>query len=549
MLSNYYTIRYVASRLDSRLRGKKILAAFSQSKNQLILTFHDSSESLIILLRNELNTLFLHPSMIRAKANSANLLLNCWGKRITSITMPPSDRVIIVLLENDWTLNIRLFGPQANLLVVDNQHVILDAFKDARELVGKGYNHPLLEQMHDPAPLQQLIKEEPSLPIAIILKKLFPTFGSTLVTEVLYRSCLPASETGNHLKPDSIAALQLMIRALLQELENPRPCVYTHRDGTVAAFSIVTLRHLSEVEERSFEDIHEAIRFAVGRRQAGDALDRQREKIVSLLRRQMEKARRTIVVVEEDIEKNDRAVEYERYGSLVMGNIHVIAKGTRSIELSAGEGNIVVPLDAKLTPVQNAQRYFEKAKRSRLTQEQGKQRLEELKARAARAEELCLHVDAIRTKEDLKQFMADYHEELDLFGIGKKAEEREQLPFRIFMVDGGFEVWAGKSSANNDLLTMKHAKPNDLWFHARGSSGSHVVLKIGTGTGVPSKKAKEQAASIAAYYSKMKNATMVPVAMAEKKYVRKPKGAPAGTVVIEREKVIFAEPVLPMEKT
>ena len=106
-------------------------------------------------------------------------------------------------------------------------------------------------------------------------------------------------------------------------------------------------------------------------------------------------------------------------------------------------------------------------------------------------------------------------------------------------------MWAGKSSQNNDLLTMKHARPNDLWFHARGSGGSHVVLKSGSGKGEISKRAIEEAASIAAYYSKMKNASTVPVAMTERKYVRKPKGAPPGTVTLEREKVLFVEPRLP----
>ena len=144
--------------------------------------------------------------------------------------------------------------------------------------------------------------------------------------------------------------------------------------------------------------------------------------------------------------------------------------------------------------------------------------------------------------------MSEYKDELDEFGIGEKSEAREQLPFRIFAVDGGCEVWAGKSSKINDQLTLKYAKPNDLWFHARGAAGSHVVLKVNTGQGEPSKKAKEQAASIAAYYSKMKNAKMVPIAMTEKKYVRKPKGAAPGSVTIEREKVIFAEPALPEEK-
>ncbi|HEX9828963.1 MAG TPA: NFACT RNA binding domain-containing protein, partial [Bacteroidota bacterium] len=88
-------------------------------------------------------------------------------------------------------------------------------------------------------------------------------------------------------------------------------------------------------------------------------------------------------------------------------------------------------------------------------------------------------------------------------------------------------------------------KADDLWFHARGASGSHVVLKVGTANGNPSKLAIQQAAGIAAYFSKMKNAKLVPVAMTERKYVRKPKGVPAGTVTLEREKTIFAEPKLP----
>ena len=130
----------------------------------------------------------------------------------------------------------------------------------------------------------------------------------------------------------------------------------------------------------------------------------------------------------------------------------------------------------------------------------------------------------------------------------KNEKEEPTVPFRIFHVSGGFEVWAGKSSKNNDELTLQYAKPNDLWFHARGSSGSHVVLRIGTGSGEPSKKAKEQAAAIAAYYSKQRNAKYVPVAMTEKKYIRKPKGATPGTVVMDREKVIMVTPALPAQE-
>ena len=153
------------------------------------------------------------------------------------------------------------------------------------------------------------------------------------------------------------------------------------------------------------------------------------------------------------------------------------------------------------------------------------------------------------TADDLHRFGEENRKELSKFGLKTKKsgqlKKEELLPFRLFTVAGGFQVWAGKSGENNDLLSTRHTAKNDLWFHARGVGGSHVVLKIGTGKGEVSKQAIEQAAAIAAYYSKMKKSKLVPVAMCEGKYVRKPKGVPAGTVTLEREKTLFVEPKLP----
>jgi predicted ribosome quality control (RQC) complex YloA/Tae2 family protein len=158
-------------------------------------------------------------------------------------------------------------------------------------------------------------------------------------------------------------------------------------------------------------------------------------------------------------------------------------------------------------------------------------------------------MEEVITADDLHRFAEENRKELSKFGLKTKKsgqlKKEELLPFRLFTVVGGFQVWAGKSGENNDLLSMRHTAKNDLWFHARGVGGSHVVLKIGTGKGEVSKQAIEQAAAIAAYYSKMRNSKLVPVAMSEGKYVRKPKGVPAGTVTLEREKTLFVEPALP----
>ncbi|MGA2668265.1 MAG: NFACT RNA binding domain-containing protein [Ignavibacteria bacterium] len=129
----------------------------------------------------------------------------------------------------------------------------------------------------------------------------------------------------------------------------------------------------------------------------------------------------------------------------------------------------------------------------------------------------------------------------------KSIEEnaKDLTRFRIFKLKGGFEVWVGKDSKANDMLTMRYAKQNDFWFHVSGTSGSHTVLKIPEGTEIIPKEIIKTAASICAYYSKAKNAKIVKVSYTQVKNVQKYKGAKSGSVVIKNEKVIKCSPLLP----
>jgi predicted ribosome quality control (RQC) complex YloA/Tae2 family protein len=124
-------------------------------------------------------------------------------------------------------------------------------------------------------------------------------------------------------------------------------------------------------------------------------------------------------------------------------------------------------------------------------------------------------------------------------------KKKELSTFRIFKLVNGFEVWVGKNSDANDLLTLKYSKQNDLWFHIKSTSGSHTILKIPENLSSIPKDYVSKAASIAAYYSKSKNAARVSVIYTQVKNVRKYKGAKSGSVMIKNEKVIKVEPKLP----
>jgi predicted ribosome quality control (RQC) complex YloA/Tae2 family protein len=108
-------------------------------------------------------------------------------------------------------------------------------------------------------------------------------------------------------------------------------------------------------------------------------------------------------------------------------------------------------------------------------------------------------------------------------------------------------VLVGRNNLENDKLTFHASAPTDLWFHAQNVPGSHVVLKCRGNPGSPPSGILEMTSAIAAYYSKARHSGLVPVIYTQRKYVRKPRGAKAGQVICEREKMIMVRPGLPTD--
>lgn len=382
-----------------------------------------------------------------------------------------------------------------------------------------------------------------------VLRQAVPQLGPDLARELAYRCDIAGDTPAGDLPPSAVGTLITAFGELLTELGTARPVVYADPDGASPLFSPVPLRSIGGRARRDYDDIHEAVRFTVYRRRSMLVADRERSTILDALQREIDRLDRAIRSLDEGRGEYERADLYEQYGGLLLTQQDAVPRGSSSVELGDGETRHVVPLDPRLSATRNAQRYYDRAKRARTARDEARLRRPALVERRTQALQLLDDIGQLRGRDELKAYAVEHEAALTGFGIGPKARQREQIPFRIFTVDGGFEVWAGKSSENNDLLTLRHAKPNDLWFHARGAGGSHVVLRVGTASGEPSKRARQQAASIAAYYSKMRNAGSVPVAVTRKKFVRKRRGAPAGTVVLEREDVLFVPPQLPADNT
>jgi predicted ribosome quality control (RQC) complex YloA/Tae2 family protein len=201
-----------------------------------------------------------------------------------------------------------------------------------------------------------------------------------------------------------------------------------------------------------------------------------------------------------------------------------------------------------LNPVENAQRYFKRSRKAKAGLTKIEARLEQLRGQLEELQGMrqSLQTDLEKDKvQELKILLDRLGVQVSPVSSEGRAKNRQfrSRPLTIAL-NGGWTIMVGRNNLENDRLTHRLAAPGDLWFHAQGVSGAHVILRREGRKDKPSKKVLEETASVAAYFSRARHSKMVPVVYTEKRYVRKPRGAKPGVAVIEREKSLFVEPKL-----
>ncbi|MBI5216795.1 MAG: DUF814 domain-containing protein [Ignavibacteriae bacterium] len=550
MFVHYFTLRTLCNELHESLHGTSIVEVFSQQKNELCLMLEKEGTemTLCISVESGMNYCLLRNDFNRARKNSVDLFQPLPGLSIKQISIHPTERMLVVDVEDGMRLSLQLYNTAAsNILLTNREQVVSEAFKRGDELNGKpmtissrGDWNIVKDNQHFTDALKQFGERS----VEESIRKILPMFGMLYSKEVLVRSGIDRLKQTASLNETEVHSLFDSVTSLLRELEHAHPVVY-YEEGIPVTLSMMELQQFKENDSKRFESVNEAVRMLLGQSFRAKSFEHKKNELLDALRRSLNQTERTVKAIEKELASSERAEEYERTGHAIMANLHSINKGMKQIELSDAEDSekqLNIQLEPALTPHQNAERYFEKARKAKLARAEAEQRLHSQTRHHSMLQQFVSELETCSSPDELKEWMIRNEEQLLFLKSSKNDEER--IPFRVFMVAGGFEVWVGKSSANNDLLTTKYAKPNDLWFHARGVGGSHTVLKVSGGK-VPPREAIQQTASIAAYYSKMRNARNVPVAYCERKYVRKPKGVHEGTVFLEREEVMFVEPRLP----
>ena len=266
--------------------------------------------------------------------------------------------------------------------------------------------------------------------------------------------------------------------------------------------------------------------------------ERRRERALAATWRALERATRKRDRLEQErAGARPEAERLRREADLLLSQLHRVGRGERTVTLDDYEGGEVrVEIDPSVPPAENANRLYARARKRERAAAALPALIERTTARAAQLEALAARIDA-GDRDAVREAAERFRRR-----VSAKMDIGPALPYRRYRTSGGFEVRVGKGSRTNDELTFHHSSPDDIWMHARQVGGAHVVLRWGERDANPPARDLREAAVLAALHSKARTSGTVPVDWTRRKYVRKPRKAPPGRVVIERAKTVFVEP-------
>ncbi|HKU43010.1 MAG TPA: NFACT RNA binding domain-containing protein [Polyangiales bacterium] len=282
---------------------------------------------------------------------------------------------------------------------------------------------------------------------------------------------------------------------------------------------------------------------------AGQWVAEQRGALLRAVGTARKKLARKLEAQRGDAARVEQVPELRRRAQLLLSQLHAVPRGAKSVRLLDYGVDppewLELSLDVKLGAREQAELWFKQAKRFERGAALALQRVAGGESELARFEALREEIEAAESAEELAEIGARAAQ----IGVraeggggageggAKKKEPPRRVPFRTFVASGGRKVLVGKGAADNDKLTLEFARPHDLWLHARDVSGAHVVVPLEKTETCPPELLID-AAHLAAHFSDSRGEQVVDVAHTQRRYVRKPRGAAIGSVIVEKEKVL-----------
>lgn len=560
------TMSVLAKELNERLQTGQIQKLYQIDKTTLLFKIRALNED-----QNLIITVGATPAMYLSKPlqdlpkepSSLCMFLrkHIEGSRIVKVEQINGDRIMCIQtdkLEMDGSITstliyVELMGKYSNCIFVQDG-VILESLIHVSPLMNRERSiSPKLQYELPPNAnrvslmdfdfneIRNLLVSFGNGSVQQSIRAIFNGFGKPLLDEVLYNANLNGDEIITDLEASQVDKLANALYDLKMMLQNGNGLLSLVNDNHKKAYSTFILHNYNIV--KTYETISEALEETIHSTKAIHTADKELEKILTAAIKKEEGRHQKI---KEELEDTNKMDTYKLYGDLLMINAHLQVQYEPSIELQnllSDEGEMLtIPLKPNLTIVENAQWYYKLYTKLKNRMVSGEYQLNASTTKLEYLKSILYSISLATTRESLEEIRKECMDA----GIIKKS--KKPLSYKLgksnyihLTIDEG-EMFIGRNNQQNEYLTHRFAKPTDIWFHTQDIQGSHLILRLNV---EPDDMILSKVAQYAAYFSKARETSKVPVDYTYIKNIKKPPGSPLGFVIFNTHQTMIVEPKKP----
>lgn len=571
-------LRAVLSEIDQRIAGGRVEKVYQPDREEIVLQIRGGRGPCRLLLSAAAGAPRIH-LIQQNRENPASPPMFCMllrkhiqGAKIVSLTQPSLERMAVLELDTTDEMGVpvkryliaELMGKYSNLILKGEDDRIIDAIRRVDgDISGKRQILPGLFYRLPPA---QQGKVDPfsvsgaGLAAAVagasgeigLDKWLLSSFfglSPLLCRELAYRATGETGKPVSLLTEEDRAALCRVFGDFITYLREDRAQPYLLlRDKAVFDFSCLPITQYENlVQTEVLPDFSALLAAFYEKKGQTERMHRKAGDMLRTVTAARDRLVRKLAAQRQELQKTYDRDRYKRQGELISANFYQLEKGMATARVidyyDPACPEVEITLDLRLTPQQNAQRYFKFYQKAKTAEQMLSEQIEAGERELDYLESVLAAIDEAENEADLGQL----REELTQTGVlshrqqrgARRSKPARSAPYE-YRTSDGFSVWAGKNNLQNDLLSMKTAFKSDIWFHTQKIHGSHVILVTDGRT--PTDQAMTEAAIIAAYHSKARTSSGVPVDYTEVRNLKKPSGAKPGFVIYHVYQTAFVMP-------
>ena len=560
------TMSVLAKELNERLQTGQIQKLYQIDKTTLLFKIRalNEDQSLVITVGATPAMYLSKPIQDLPKEPSSLCMFlrkHIEGSRIVKVEQINGDRIMCIQtdkLEMDGSITstfiyVELMGKYSNCIFVQDG-VILESLIHVSPLMNR--ERSISPKLHYELPpnanrvslmdfdydeIKNLLTSFGDGTVQQSIRAIFNGFGKPLLDEVLWTANLDGDESITDLSPDQLDTLAKSLYELKAKLQDSHGLLTLINENNKKAHATFTLHNYKVLKE--YSTISEALEESIHNTKSIHTADKELEKILTAAIKKEEVRHQKI---KDELDDTNKMDTYKLYGDILMINAHLQVQYEPSIQLPnllSEDGELLtIPLKPNLTIVENGQWYYKLYTKLKNRMVSGEYQLNASTTKLEYLKSILYSISLATTRESLEEIRKECMDA----GIIKKS--KKPLSYKLgksnyihLIIDEG-EIFIGRNNQQNEYLTHRFAKPTDIWFHTQDIQGSHLILRLNV---EPDDMILSKVAQYAAYFSKARETSKVPVDYTYIKNIKKPPGSPLGFVIFNTHQTMIVEPKKP----